>query len=294
MNKNVIITCAVTGAADTLSRHPDIPVTTTQIADAVIAAAKAGAAVAHIHVRDPETGQGCRDVGLFTEVVERVRASDTDVVINLTAGMGGSWFPSEGEDPSQPGPGTDMVGPEERLEHVDKLRPEICSLDCGTMNFGDNEIYVSTPGYLRAMAKMLQGWGVKPELEVFELGHIRLARQLIHEKLIDAPPLFQICLGIPWGADADTDSMLAMRNALPSDASWAGFGIGRTEMPMVAQAALLGGNVRVGLEDNLYLEKGVLASNADLVTRAREILERLGATVASPVEARQILGLRAA
>jgi uncharacterized protein (DUF849 family) len=294
VNRNVIITCAVTGAANAWEKHPDLPVSTEQVADAVISAANAGAAVAHIHVRNPETGEGSRDVDLFADVVERVRSSDTDVIINLTAGMGGAWFPSKGADPSQPGPGTDMVGPEERLAHVDRLRPDICSMDCGTMNFGDNEIYVSTPEYLRAQAKLLQEWGVKPEMEVFDLGHVRLARQLIAEELIDAPPLFQICLGIPWGAEADANSMIAMRNALPAGANWAGFGIGRMEMPMVAQAMLLGGNVRVGLEDNLYLDKGVLASNADLVTRAREVIERLGGKVATPDEARETLGLRSA
>jgi uncharacterized protein (DUF849 family) len=292
MNRNVIITCPITGAGDAWSKHPELPVTPEQIADAVLSAAQAGAAVAHIHVRDPETGQGSRDVDLFADVVERVRASDTDVIINLTAGMGGAWFPNEDGDPSMPGPGTDMIGPEERLAHVAKLRPDICSLDCGTMNFGDNEIYISTPAYLRTMAKLLQEWGVKPELEVFDLGHIRFAGQLIKEGLIDAPPLFQICLGIPWGAGADAESMLAMRNALPKESTWAGFGVGRMEMPMVAQAVLLGGNVRVGLEDNLYLEKGVLATNEDLVTRAREIIERLGAAVASPDEARETLGIR--
>ena len=293
MNRNVIITCAVTGAGDALAKHPELPVSPEQIADAVIGAAQAGAAVAHIHVRDPESGQGARGVDLFTDVVERVRKDETDVVINLTAGMGGSWFPSENGDPALPGPATDMVGPEERLAHVDAIKPDICSLDCGTMNFGDNEIYVSTPQYLRRMAELVQDWGVKPELEVFELGHIRFAQNMIDNGLIDEPPLFQICLGIPWGASANTESMLAMRNALPAGANWAGFGIGRMEMPMVAQAVLLGGNVRVGLEDNLYLDKGVLASNADLVTRATEIIQRLGASVATPVAAREILGLGA-
>ena len=294
MNRNVIITCPITGAGDAWAKHPGLPVTPEQIAEAVITAAQAGAAVAHIHVRDPETGQGSRDVDLFTDVVERVRASDTDVIINLTAGMGGAWFPNESGDPSTPGPGTDMIGPEERLAHVNKLRPDICSIDCGTMNFGDNEIYISTPGYLRTMAGLVQEWGVKPELEVFDLGHVSLARQLIAEGLIDDPPLFQICLGIPWGADANADSMIAMRNALPPGANWAGFGVGRMEMPMVAQAVLLGGNVRVGLEDNLYLERGVLASNADLVIRAKEIIERLGAAVATADEARETLGLKSA
>jgi len=292
MNRNVIITCPITGAGDAWAKHPDLPVTPKQIADAVINAAQAGAAVAHRHVRDPETGQGSRDVDLFSDVVERVRASDTDVIINLTAGMGGAWFPNENGDPSTPGPGTDMIGPEERLAHVNKLRPDICSIDCGTMNFGDNEIYISTPKYLRAMAVLVQEWGVKPELEVFDLGHISLARQLIAEGLIDDPPLFQLCLGIPWGADANADSMIAMRNALPPGANWAGFGVGRMEMPMVAQAALLGGNVRVGLEDNLYLEKGVFASNAQLVERACNIVQLMGCSIQSPADARQTLGLR--
>ena len=292
MNKNVIITCAVTGAGDALSRHPDLPVTPDQISDAVISAAKAGAAVAHIHVRDPETGKGSRDVELFRQVVERVRASATDVIINLTAGMGGAWFPDE-NDPSMPGPGTDVIGPEERLAHVEALRPEICSLDCGTMNFGNNEIYISTPDCLWKMAGLIKSWGVKPELEVFDLGQIWLAGQMIDAGQIERPPLFQICLGIPWGAPADTESMLAMRNALPTDANWAGFAITRMEMPMVAQAVLLGGNVRVGLEDNLYLSKGVLASNAQLVEHAVGIIESLGSRVVGPEEARAQLGLRA-
>ena len=291
MNRDVIITCAVTGAGDTVAKHDGVPVTPESVAEAAISAAKAGAAIAHIHVRDPDTGQGSRDVALFSRAVELVRASDTDVIINLTAGMGGAWFPSD-EDPAMPGPGTDNVGPEERLAHVEALQPEICSLDCGTMNFGDNEIYISTPQILRREAELIQGWGVKPEMEVFDLGHIRFANQMIDEGLVDNPPLFQICLGIPWGAAADADSMLAMRNALPSGANWAGFGIGRMEMPMVAQAILLGGNVRVGLEDNLYLERGVLASNAQLVERAVEIIERLGARVVEPDEAREQLGLR--
>jgi uncharacterized protein (DUF849 family) len=290
MNKNVIITCAVTGAGDAWAKHPDLPVTPAQIAEAAITAAQAGAAVAHIHVRDPVTGAGARDVELFQEVVEIVRASDTDVIINLTAGMGGAWFPDE-ENPSLPGPGTDMVGPEERLAHVNALRPEICSLDCGTMNFGDNEIYINTPKYLWKMAELVQGWGVKPELEVFDLGQIWLAKRMIEAGLIDSPPLFQLCLGIPWGAPADTESMLSMRNALPPESNWASFAVSRMEMPMVAQAVLLGGNVRVGLEDNLYLSRGVLASNAQLVEQAVGIIESLGARVVGPAEAREQLGL---
>ena len=292
MNNEVIVTCAVTGAGDTLGKHPEVPVNPEQISNAAIAAAKAGASVAHIHVRDPETGLGSRDVNLFKEVVERIRDSETDVVINLTAGMGGDWVPSE-ENPSMPGPGTDMIGPEERLAHVKEIYPEICSLDCGTMNFGNgNEIYISPPGYLREMASMIQKWGVKPELEVFELGQIRFAKQMIKEGLINEPPMFQICLGIPWGAEQTVDSMKVMKDELPTNASWASFGIGRMQMPMAAAAVAMGGNVRVGLEDNLYLEKGVLASNDQLVTRVIEIIQRMGSRVLSPQETRDKLKLK--
>ena len=292
MNNEVIVTCAVTGAGDTLGKHPEVPVNPEQISNAAIAAAKAGASVAHIHVRDPETGLGSRDANLFKEVVERIRDSETDVVINLTAGMGGDWVPSE-ENPSMPGPGTDMIGPEERLAHVKEIHPEICSLDCGTMNFGNgNEIYISPPGYLREMASMIQKWGVKPELEVFELGQIRFAKQMIKEGLINEPPMFQICLGIPWGAEQTVDAMKVMKDELPTNSSWASFGIGRMQMPMAAAAVAMGGNVRVGLEDNLYLEKGVLASNDQLVTRVIEIIQRMGSRVLSPQETRDKLKLK--
>ena len=292
MNNEVIVTCAVTGAGDTLGKHQEVPVTPEQISNAAIAAAKAGASVAHIHVRDPETGLGSRDVNLFKEVVERIRDSETDVVINLTAGMGGDWVPSK-ENPSMPGPGTDMIGPEERLAHVKEIHPEICSLDCGTMNFGNgNEIYISPPGYLREMASMIQEWGVKPELEVFELGQIRFAKQMIKEGLINEPPMFQICLGIPWGAEQTVDSMKVMKDELPTNASWASFGIGRMQMPMAAAVVAMGGNVRVGLEDNLYLEKGILASNDQLVTRVIEIIDRMGGKILSPMETRKKLHLK--
>jgi uncharacterized protein (DUF849 family) len=291
MNNEVIITCAVTGAGDTTGKSHLVPITPEQVANAAIEAAQAGAAVAHIHVRDPETGKGSRDPALFREAVDRVRDSGVDVIINLTAGMGGDWIPSD-EDPSMPGPGTDMVGPEERLAHVIECKPDICSLDCGTMIFGNgNDLYLNTPVYLRTMAKITQDLGVKPELEVFDLGQVRLARALVDEGLIDAPPMFQLCLGIPWGAGADTETMAAMKQALPADAVWAGFGISRMQMPMVAQAMLLGGNVRVGLEDNIYLDRGVLASNGMLVERAVEIIERLGGKVLSADEARQKIGL---
>ncbi len=292
MNYEVMVTCAVTGAGDTIGKHPGIPVTPKQIASAVVEAAKAGAAVAHIHVRDPQTGKGSRDPQLFKEVVDRVRSADTDVVINLTAGMGGDWVPAA-DDPAMPGPGTDMVGALERLAHVEGLLPEICSLDCGTLNFGNgDEIYISTPPTLRKMAALTKEWGVKPELEVFELGHIRFARQMITEGLIADPPMFQVCLGIPWGADHSVDAMKTMKDHLPADAVWGGFGISRMQMPMAAASVAMGGNVRVGLEDNLYLEKGVLASNGQLVERAIEIIERMGARAITPAEARQRLNLR--
>jgi 3-dehydrocarnitine:acetyl-CoA trimethylamine transferase len=292
MNHEVIVTCAVTGAADTVGKHPAIPVTPKQIADAAIEAAGAGAAVVHIHVRNPETGKGSRDPNLYREVVERLRAANLDMIINLTAGMGGDFEVGD-KDPLQHGPATDLVGALERLVHVEELRPEICTLDCGTLNFGDGSmIYISTPNQLRAGAKRIRELGVKPELEVFDTGHLSFARQMAKEGLLDAPPLFQFCLGIPWGAPADTTTMKAMRDSLPDGAVWAGFGIGRAQMPMVAQAVLLGGNVRVGLEDNLYLDKGVFASNGKLVERAVRIVELMGARTLGPAEARPKLGLK--
>ena len=290
MNYNVIITCAVTGSGDTVGKHPRLPKTPEEIANAAIEAAQAGAAVAHIHVRDPETGEAGRKIEWYAEVVERIRSSATDVVINLTAGMGGDYVPHP-ENPGIGGPGTDMATPIERLTHVEELLPEICTLDVGTQNYA-NSAYVSTPEMLREMAKRIQACGVKPEIEVFELGHVWFAKQLLSEGLLDPPPLFQLCMGIPWTAEANTENMLAMRNMLPGNAIWAGFGISRMQMPMVAQAMILGGNVRVGLEDNLYLEKGVLASNGQLVERAVEIVSRLGGRVLSPAEARQELDLK--
>ncbi|TMV09067.1 3-keto-5-aminohexanoate cleavage protein [Ruegeria sediminis] len=294
MNYEVVLTCAVTGAGDTTGKSPHVPVTPKAIAEAAIEAAKAGAAIAHIHARDPETGQGSRDPKLFKEIVDRVRDSGTDVVINLTAGMGGDWT-SDPANPAMPGPGTDMIGPEDRLAHIEECRPDICSLDCGTLNFSDTDmIYISTPPTLRRMAALVQEWGVKPELEVFDLGHIRFAKAMIAEGLIDAPPMFQLCLGIPWGAEQDVETMVAMKSKLPAGASWASFGIGRGQMPMAASAVALGGNIRVGLEDNIYLERGVMATNGQLVTRAREIIERMGARLLTPSEARNKLKLRGA
>ena len=289
MNYEVIITCAVTGSGNTVDKHPDLPKSPEQIAAAAIEAAEAGAAVAHIHVRDPKTGEAGRKLEWYQEVVELVRASSTDVVLNLTAGMGGDFMPDK-EDPGKGGPGTDMANPEERLAHVKNMLPEICTLDCGTQNYSSTA-YVSTPDMLREMAKIIQELGVKPEIEVFELGQIWFAKQLIKEGLIDEPPLFQLCMGIPWTAEANSENMLALRNMLPENSVWAGFGISRMQMPMVAQAMILGGNVRVGLEDNLYLKRGVLASNGQLVERAVEIIERLGGSIISPQQTRDKLGL---
>mgnify|MGYP003306730472 FL=1 len=291
MNYEVIVSCAVTGAGDTVGKSPLIPGKPEEVANAAIEAAKAGAAIAHIHVRDPETGKGSRDPELFKEAVDRIRSSDTDVVINLTSGMGGDWTPSD-DDPAMPGPGTDMIGPLERLAHVKELLPEICSLDCGTLNFGDgNEIYIATPPYLRKMAELTKEWGVKPELEVFELGHLRFAKQMITEGLIAEPPMFQICLGIPWGADHSVDMLKVMKDELPGEAVWGGFGISRMQMPIAAAAVAMGGNVRVGLEDNIYLERGVLATNAQLVEKVIGIIDRMGARAVTPAEARKKLGL---
>ena len=290
MNPKVIISCAVTGAGDTVGKHPAIPVTPRQIANSALEAHAAGAAIVHLHVRDPATGKAARDPALYREAVGAIRASAADVVINLTAGMGGDFF-FNASNPALGGPGTDMASAAERVAHVEELLPEICTLDCGSLNFGDGA-FLATADVLREMARRIQATGVKPEIECFELGHVWLAKQLIAEGLIDPPPLFQLCLGIPWGAEATTETMLAMRNHLPAGANWAGFAIGRMQMPFVAQAALLGGNVRVGLEDNIWLDRSVPASNGSLVARAREIVESMGASVATAAEARATLGLK--
>jgi uncharacterized protein (DUF849 family) len=290
MRSEVIVTCAVTGAGDTVARSDRVPVTPAAIAAACIEAAREGAAIAHVHVRDPRTGQGSREVALYREVVERVRDSGTDVILNLTTGMGGDYVPDEA-DPARAGVGTDLVPPLARLAHIETLRPALCSLDCGTMNFGAS-VFMNTPAHLEQMAARIRELRVRPELEVFELGHIRFAKELIARGLIEPPPLFQLCLGIPWGAPADLRTLMAMRDALPQDALWSAFGIGREQFPMVAQAVLLGGNVRVGLEDNLYLTRGQLASNGELVARAVELIGRLGRGVASAAAARRMLQLR--
>ena len=290
MNREVIVTCAVTGAGDTVGRHPAIPVTPEEIAGAALESAEAGAAIVHIHVRDPKTGKADRRPHLYREVLERIRARNEDVILNLSAGMGGDFVPDERE-PWRGGPGTDMASVEDRLAHLEELRPEICTLDCGSMNYATSA-YVSTPDMLRAMAARIKAAGVKPEIEAFELGHVWMAKQLVEEGLIESPALFQLCMGIPFGAECDPLAILAMRDLLPPGAIFAAFGIGRMQMPMVAQAVFLGGHVRVGLEDNLWLDKGVPASNGQLVERARQIVELMGARVLGPDEARARLGLR--
>ena len=293
INRSVIITCAVTGSGDSADKTPHLPITPKQIADASIDAAKAGAAIAHIHVRDPDTGAPARDLALYREVVDRIRSSDTDVVINLTTGMGGDLFLGPDDDPLDFDQTTDCVGQVERMEHVEELLPEICSLDCGSFNYPvDNYVYISSTNMLRIGAERLQKIGVKPELETFDLGHIWFAKQMIAEGIIESPPLFQICLNVRWAAEALPRNFQTMVDNLPDEANWSAFALGALEMPMVAQSAMLGGHARVGLEDNLDLDRGVLATNAQLVERARNILELIGCKVQSPQEARDSFNLK--
>ena len=293
MQPKVIITCAVTGAGDTVGKHPAIPVSPEQIAAAALEAASAGATVVHCHVRDPATGKGSRRVDLYREVMEKIRAKNTDVIINLTAGMGGDLVIGDGEHPMKFGEGTDVVGPLERLLHVKELRPEICTLDCGSLNFGDGQsLVVQTPTQLREQARLIKSYGTKPEMEIFDSGNLWFANQMVKEGLIDGPPLYQLCLGIPWGAHFNTETMAYQKSQLPEGAIWASFAIGRQQFHAVAQAVLLGGHVRVGLEDNLYLDKGVFASNGSLTEKAVKLIEMLGTKVATPDEGRAILGLK--
>jgi uncharacterized protein (DUF849 family) len=294
MNWEIFITCAVTGAGATTERSDRVPVTPRQIADAAIAAAEAGAAIAHIHVRDPDSGESARAPELYRQVVERIRASGVDVVLNLTAGMGGDLVLG-GADAPLPvdAEGTDLAGADERLAHVDELRPEICTLDCGSMNFaaGGDYVMVNTPEMLRAMARRVQALGVRPELEVFDTGHLVLVKDLIAEGLIDDPALIQLCTGIRYGAPDDPATLMTLVGQLPPGAVFSTFAIGRMQLPFVAMAALAGGHVRVGLEDNLFLARGVPASNADLVRRAVTILEAMNVTVLGPEAVRERLRL---
>jgi uncharacterized protein (DUF849 family) len=295
VNADVFITCAVTGAGATADKSELVPVTPEQIADAAIDAGRAGAAVVHIHVRDPATGKGARDVALYSEVVKRIRSSDVDVVLNLSAGMGGDLVLGGDEAPLPLDPdGTDIVGAAERLAHVEQLMPEICTLDCGSMNFaaGGDYVLVNTPGILRTMARRIQELGVRPELEVFDSGHLVLVKELIGEGLIDDPVLIQLCMGIPYGAPDDPTTLVTMVGRLPAGCVFSAFSIGPMQLPYVAMAALAGGNVRVGLEDNIYLSRGVLATNGQLVERAVTILEAMNARVLGPDEVREKLRLR--
>jgi uncharacterized protein (DUF849 family) len=292
-NFKPFITCAVTGSGSSQDRSPHVPRSPEQIANSAIDAAKAGAAVVHCHVRDPDTGVPSRRTDLYREVVERIRESDTDVVINLTAGMGGDIVFGDPESPLPLNPeGTDMVGATERLAHVAECLPEICTLDCGTMNFSEADyVMTNTPGILRSMGKMITNLGVRAEIEVFDTGHLWFARQLAEEGIIEAPVMIQMCMGIPWGAPDDLNTFMAMVNNTPSDWTFSAFSIGRHQMPFVSAAILAGGNIRVGLEDNLWLNKGELATNAQLVERAATIATNLGASLMTAHEVREKLQL---
>ncbi len=292
MNREVFITCAVTGSGSTQDRSPHVPRSPAQIAASAIDAAKAGAAVVHCHVRDPETGRPARDPALYREVTERIRDSGTDVVLNLTAGMGGDLLFDGTEAMGRMSQRSDMAGAEERVAHVVDCRPEICTLDCGTMNFAEADyVMVNTPGMLRDMARRMVASGTRIEIEAFDTGHLWFAKELVAEGAIPAPVLVQLCMGVPWGAPDDLNTFLAMVNNVPAGWHWSAFGLGRHQMAYVAAAVLAGGNVRVGLEDNLWLDKGVLATNAQLVERAAGIIVGLGARVIGPAEVRARLGL---
>ncbi|MCC8955796.1 3-keto-5-aminohexanoate cleavage protein [Bradyrhizobium sp. Pear77] len=290
MSRKVIVTCAVTGGGSAvLAKHPSIPKTPSQIAEAALEAAKSGAAVVHIHVRDPETGAASNQFELYEQVVKKLRDAATDVILNLTCGMDGT-LTLDSLDPIGIAKATTLKNPTGRCIHAIKLQPELATLDCGTMTFGES-LYVARMSDLREMATLMREAGVKPELECFELGHIENAKKLISEGKIDSPPLFQFCLSTGYGAPAVPIVMQAMREILPTGGIWGGFGCSADEMPVVAQLVALGGHVRVGLEDNIYLRRGVLASNAQLVENAVGIIERMGASVATPAEARKILGV---
>ena len=295
MRWDVFITCAVTGAGDTTGKSDKVPITPKQIAESAIEAARAGAAIVHIHVRDPATGKGARDPKLYAEVVDRIRSSGTDVIVNLTAGMGGDLVLGGTEAPLPlDAAGTDMVGARARLAHVEQILPEICTLDCGSMNFaaGGDYVMVNTPDMLRAMARRVKELGVRPELEVFDTGHLVLVKDMLREGLIDDPLMIQLCMGIPYGAPDDPTTLMAMVNALPPGTVFSAFSISRMQLPYVGMAAIAGGNVRVGLEDNIYLSKGTLATNGALVERAVTILEAMNVRVLGPSEVRSMLKLK--
>ncbi|WP_286828283.1 MULTISPECIES: 3-keto-5-aminohexanoate cleavage protein [Kordiimonas] len=293
MSRKIILTCAITGNGEYNLGHPSFPVTPQEIADSALEAEEAGASCVHLHVRDVETRLGSRNPELFLDMATRVRDGGVRAVINITCGGGGRFYPDP-NDESRAGPGSDVASAEERVRHIELTMPEVCSIDVTTQNQVDGAhpyVYLNTEYTLRKMAKRFQELGVKPEIEVFAPGDVMLAKKMIEEGLFDAPPMFQIVMGTRWGLPATPETMIYMRDLLPAGAPWAAFGIARMQMPMVAQAALLGGNVRVGLEDNLYLSRGVFATNGQLVERARTIIEHLGFEVATPDEARAMLGL---
>ncbi len=292
-NREIFITCAVTGSGSSQDRSPHVPRSPEQIANSAIDAAKAGAAVVHCHVRNPESGVPSRKVDYYREVTERIRSADVDVVLNLTAGMGGDMVFGGVENPLPLNEsGTDMAGATERVDHVARCLPEICTLDCGTMNFAEADyVMTNTPGMLRAMAEKMKALGVRPEIEAFDTGHLWFAKQLVDEGIIEDPVLIQLCMGIPWGAPDDLNTFMAMVNNVPDSWCFSAFSIGRNEMPYAAAAMLAGGNVRVGLEDNLWLEKGVLATNAQLVEKAATIVTNMGARIIGPDEVRERLQL---
>jgi uncharacterized protein (DUF849 family) len=292
MNREVFITCAITGSGATQDRSPHVPRSPKQIADSAIAAAHAGAAVVHCHVRDPETGAPSRKLAYYREVTERIRAADIDIVLNLTAGMGGDIVFGNAAQPLPLAAGTDMVGATERVAHIADCLPEICTLDCGTMNFAEADyVMTNTPGMLQAMGRMMTELGVKPEIEAFDTGHLWYAKQLVADGVLAPDALVQLCMGVPWGAPDDLNTFLSMVNNVPDTWTFSGFGLGRNQMAYVAASVLAGGNVRVGLEDNLWLGKGVLATNEQLVSRAKTIIESMGARVIGPDEVRAKLGL---
>ena len=294
MNRDVFITCAVTGSGDTAGKSRHVPRSPKEIADAAVEAAKAGAAIIHCHVRDPETGAPSRRNDLYKEVTDRIRSAEVDIVLNLTAGMGGDMIFGDVESPLPLNPkGTDMAGATERVSHVAECLPEICTLDCGTMNFSLGDyVMTNTPSMLRAMAKKMTDLGVRPEIEAFDTGHLWFAKQLVEEGLIEDPVLIQLCMGIPWGAPDDLNTYMAMVNNVPSNWTFSAFSIGRNALAYPAAAILAGGNVRVGLEDNLYVGKGQFATNGQLVEKAVSVIENMGARVIGPAEVREKLKLQ--
>ena len=292
MNREVFITCAITGSGATQDRSPHVPRSPLQIADSAIAAARAGAAVVHCHVRDPDSGAPSRSLAYYREVTERIRAADIDMVLNLTAGMGGDIVFGNAAAPLPLVVGTDMVSAAERVAHIAACLPEICTLDCGTMNFAEADyVMTNTPGMLQSMGRMMTALGVKPEIEAFDTGHLWYAKQLVADGILAPDALVQLCMGVPWGAPDDLNTFMAMVNNVPDNWTFSGFGLGRNQMAYVAASVLAGGNVRVGLEDNLWLGKGVLATNEDLVSRAKTIIESMGARVIGPDDVRAKLGL---